>query len=175
VPVVIWVFVAIAAVLVFAVAAATVGREAFRLGHQPPPTIFDVDEAMLVVADGLPADAQGRLSYEEVRALIRFELDHLEAKGLLALPGDELLATGQQDMVVADDDAVAVVLGAAEAEGLGVADEDVYLVISALHGHLAEIGAIGPRAGAPPSDAPSPDVPRSGGRLDRPPDGRSPA
>ena len=64
-----WVFVVIAAFLVFAIAAATIGREAFRLGHQPPPAIFDLDEAVLVVADALPEEVQGRLSYGDVRAL----------------------------------------------------------------------------------------------------------
>lgn len=167
--IVIWVFVAIAAVLVFAVAAATVGREAFRLGHQPPPTIFDLDEAVLVVADALPVDVQGRLRYDDVSALIRFELDHLQAKGLLALPGDELAPDGPEDVVVADDDAVAVALGAAEEAGLDVADDDVYLVISELHVHLEQIGAIGPqaaigpRAGREPGEAPPPDAPSGNG------------
>jgi hypothetical protein len=143
---VVWIFAVVAALLVFAIAAATVGREAFRLGHQPPPTIFDLDEAVEVVADGLPEDAQARLTYNEVRHLIRAELDHLRAKGLFALPGEEVLADGERDVVVADDEAVAVVLGAAEEAGLDVTDSDVYLVIAGLHAHLAEIGAVGPQA-----------------------------
>jgi hypothetical protein len=140
--------------LVFAIAAATVGREAFRLGHQPPPTIFDLDEAVEAVADALPADAQGRLTYDEVRELIVAELDHLRGKGLFALPGEEIVADGQRDVVVADDDAVAVVLGAAEAAGLDITDEDVHLVITRLHDHLVEIGAVGPEA-LPPSAPPA--------------------
>jgi hypothetical protein len=143
---VVWIFAVVAALLVFAIAAATVGREAFRLGHQPPPTIFDLDEAVEVVADGLPEDAQARLTYDEVRHLIRAELDHLRAKGLFALPGEEVLADGERDVVVADDEAVAVVLGAAEEAGLDVTDGDVYLVIAGLHAHLTEIGAVGPQA-----------------------------
>ena len=142
----VWIFAVVAALLVFAIAAATVGREAFRLGHQPPPTIFDLDEAVEIVADGLPSDAQARLSYDEVRHLIRAELDHLRAKGLFALPGEDVTADGQHDVVVADDEAVAVVLGAAEQAGLDVTDGDVYLVITGLHEHLADIGAVGPQA-----------------------------
>jgi hypothetical protein len=143
---VVWIFAVVAALLVFAIAAATVGREAFRLGHQPPPTIFDLDEAVEVVADGLPAEAQARLTYDEVRVLIRAELDHLRAKGLFALPGEEIAADGQRDVVVADDEAVAVVLGKAEDAGLDVTDGDVYLVITGLHEHLSDIGAVGPQA-----------------------------
>ena len=147
---VVWLFAVLAALLVFAIAAATVGREAFRLGHQPPPTIFDLDEAVAQVADALPFEVQARLSYDEVRELILSELDHLESRGVLAAPGDEVaLQDGDTpDVVVADDDAVAVVLGRAEELEMDVTDEDVYQVISALLGYLAEIGAVGPPAAA---------------------------
>jgi hypothetical protein len=146
---VVWLFVVLAAVAVFAIAAVTVGREAFRLGHQPPATIFDIDEAVGHVADELPAESQARLTYDEVRELIVAELDHLERTGLLARPGGDVELAGgtTPDVVLADDDAVAVVLGRAEAAGLDVTDEDVYQVITGLHGYLASIGAVGPQAG----------------------------
>ena len=107
------VVVVLAAVAVFAIAAVTVGREAFRLGHQPPPTIFDLDEAVAHVADDLPFEAQARLSYDEVRELIVAELEHLEDKGVLAEPGRDvaLAGGGTPEVVLADDEAVAVVLG----------------------------------------------------------------
>jgi hypothetical protein len=47
---------------------------------------------------------------------------------------------------VADDDAVAVVLGAVEAQGLDVADDDAFEVIRSLLGYLDRIGALGPPA-----------------------------
>ena len=124
----VWIFAVIAALLVFAIAAGTVGREAFRL-----------DEAVAHVADELPFEAQARLSYDEVRLLIAAELDHLEHTGVLAEPGrDVAVPEGDApDVVLADDEAVAVVLGAAEEAGLEVTDEDVYHVIDALHGSNA--------------------------------------
>jgi hypothetical protein len=145
---VVWLFALLAAVLVFVIAAVTVGREAFRLGHQPPPTIFDLDEAVATVAEALPFESQARLSYDEVRQLIVAALDHLEGTGVLAGPGREVELPGGDtpDVVLADDDAVARVLGRAEEEGLDVTDEDVYQVIVGLHGYLAEIGAVGPPA-----------------------------
>jgi hypothetical protein len=145
---VVWLFAVLAAVFVFAIAAVTVGREAFRLGHQPPPTIFDLDEAVAHVADDLPAEAQARLTYDEVRRLIESEVGHLQAKGVLAPPGREIELAGgaTPDVVMADDEAVAVVLGDAEAAGLEVTDDDVFRVIASLHGYLSEIGAIGPAA-----------------------------
>jgi hypothetical protein len=141
------VFVVLAVVLVFAIAAAFVGSEAFRLGHEPPAAIFDLDEAVAEVGDALPPDVQARLTYDEVRQLLLATLDHLRAKGLSALPGEDLPAPAAgADVVVRDDDAVAVALAAVEAAGLDVADEDAFAVIAALLGHLERIGALGPRA-----------------------------
>lgn len=141
----VWVFVVIGAVLVFAVAAAFVGSEAFRLGHEVQAAVFDVDEAVDAVAEGLPADAQARLSYAEVRALILATLEHLRAKGVSALPGEDI-EPPTHEVVVAEGDALAVVLGVAEAGGLDVTDEDAALVIAGLLDHLGRIGALGPRA-----------------------------
>jgi len=145
---VVWLFVVLAALAVFAIAAATVGSVSFSLGHQPPSTIFDVDEAVHHVADDLPEEAQARLTYEEVRLLVLAELDLLERRGVLAEPGSDLpLPNGDTpDVVLADDDSVAEVLGYAERNYLDVTDEDVFHVIVALHGYLAEIGAVGPPA-----------------------------
>ena len=142
---VIWVFVVVGALLVFAIAAGFVGSEAFRLGHSTATAIFDVDEAVDAVAEGLPVEAQGRLSYEEVRGLILATLEHLRSKGVSALPGEEI-GRRLDEVVVAEDDVLAMVLGAVEAGGLDVADEDAALVISGLLQHLGSIGALGPPA-----------------------------
>ena len=142
--VLVWVFVVVGAALVFAIAAAFVGREAFRLGHTPTSTIFDLDEAVLHVAEGLSDEAARGLTMDEVRDLIRFSLDHLRAKGLTALPGEELAHEDGPPVVVADDDAVAVVLGRADEVGMEVTDVAVVEVLDLLLDHLVEIGAVGP-------------------------------
>jgi hypothetical protein len=140
-------FVLIGALLVFAVAAAFVGSEAFRLGHETPAAIFDLDEAVDAVAEALPDGAQARLSYDDVRALIRATLDHLREHGLTALPGEDLATGARDDEVVVDDDVVlAAVLGQVEAQALDVADEDAAAVIQGLLRHLDAIGALGPPA-----------------------------
>jgi hypothetical protein len=140
-----FVYAIVGAALVFAIAAAFVGSEAFRLGHQTVAAIFDLDEAVEEVGDGLPEDVQARLTYSDVRTLIVATLGHLRQKGLTALPGEEVDRSGNRpEVVVADDDAVAVVLGAVEARGLDVSDHDAYEVIRALLAHLQRIGAMGP-------------------------------
>jgi hypothetical protein len=141
------VFLVVGALLVFAVAAAFVGSEAFRLGHETPSAIFDVEEAMQEVGDALPGEVQARLTYDEVTRLILATLQHLEAKGLAAAPGRDVRVIGERDEVVVDEDhAVAVALAAVDAEGLEVADEDAYQVVRALLAHLGRIGALGPPA-----------------------------
>jgi hypothetical protein len=149
-----WVFLGLGAVVVFVIAAAFVGSTAFRLGHQTPAAIFDVEEAVDHVADRLGPEAQARLTYDEVRALILATLDHLSAKGISARPGEEPAAMAPEGppVVVADDDALAVVLGAVEAQDLEVADEDALAVIDLLLDYLAGIGALGPSV--PPPDDP---------------------
>jgi hypothetical protein len=140
-----WIFLVLGAVIVVAIAAAFVGSEAFRLGHEAPAAIFDVEEAVDAVADGLPADAQARLTYDEVHELILATLDHLHAKGVGALPGQDIVPTDDA-VVIADDDALAVVLGVIEAHHLDVSDDDAALVVRGFLRHLDEIGALGPRA-----------------------------
>lgn len=142
-----WILAVVGLLAVLAIAAAFVGTETFRLGHEPPAAIFDLDEAVEEVGERLPPESQARLTYAEVRTLIVATLGHLRNKGLTALPGEELPSGPDgAEVVVADDEAVAVVLGAVDREGLDVADEDAFEVIRALLAHLAHIGALGPPA-----------------------------
>ena len=70
-----------------------------------------------------------------------------EMDGMAAAPGrDERIIGERPEVVVADEDAVAVVLGAVERDGLEVADDDAYAIIQALLSHLQRIGALGPLA-----------------------------
>lgn len=140
-----WIFLLLGLLLVFAIAAAFVGSEAFRLGHEAPAAILDVEEAVDAVADGLPADAQARLTYDEVHELILATIDHLHANGVGALPGQEIAPAGAA-VVITDDDALAVVLGVVEAHHLDVSDDDAALVVRGFLRHLDEIGALGPQA-----------------------------
>ena len=65
--------------------------------------------------------------------------------GLTPRPGGDWDLSGARPEVVgADDEALAVVLGAVEAQGLDVSDEDAHEVLHALLAHLQQIGAMGP-------------------------------
>ena len=69
------VFAVIAAVLVFAIAAGVVGREAHRLDAVAPRVVYEIDNAVKFVADNLPAGTQARLTIDEVRALLLCHLN----------------------------------------------------------------------------------------------------
>jgi hypothetical protein len=146
---VILVFVVVGALLVFAIAAAFVGSEAFRLGHTPTTTVFDLDEAVLHVAEDLSVESAMGLTMDEVRDLIRFSLEHLRSRGLSAMPGEELDLVERAPVVLADDEAVAVVLGRADEVGMEVTDVAVYEVLGLLLDHLVRIGAVGPAVPPP--------------------------
>lgn len=143
------VFLIVGALLVFAIAAAFVGTEAFRLGHTPTTTVFDMEEAVHHVAENLSDEAARGLTMDEVRDLIGFSLAHLRSKGVTAMPGEELEVSDGPPVVVADDDAVAIVLGEADAAGMEVTDVAVLEVLDLLLQHLVVIGAVGPAVPPP--------------------------
>jgi hypothetical protein len=141
------VFAVLGAVVVFVIAAVVVGREAFRLGHQPRAAIVDVDEAVNHVADHLDEAHAARITYAEVRQIVQWYLDHLRRRGVAARPGRELPAgTGP---VVVDDDAVAVALERVDSAGLDLTDTDVLVVVDLVVDYLAQIGAVGPEVLGP--------------------------
>lgn len=129
----VWLFAALAAVAVFVIAAVVIGREAGRLAAAAPRPVFDEREAVAWVADRLPDDLSGRLSYDEVRAILLWGVDHLGA-------------TGDDQIVVADAETHAYVVERAAEAGLDLRDDDVQAVLDLEVAYLEVIGAAGPQA-----------------------------
>jgi hypothetical protein len=73
------VFVVVGAVLVFVIAAVVIGRETRRLAAAPPRPVFDMDEAVVWVADRLSPDVAAQRSHAEVRQLLVWSVEHLSA------------------------------------------------------------------------------------------------
>lgn len=138
-----------AGLIVFAIAAAVVGREAHRLDAVAPRAIYDVDEAVVYVCDAVPPLSQARLTPDEVRQLLRIHMGRLHQLGLQ--PVD--VWDRRQDIAVPtfleEVDEVAYVIGGAEVNGLEVTDDDVAAVVTSHLAYLDRIGAVGP----PASDA----------------------
>jgi hypothetical protein len=135
-----------AVVVVVVIALVAVGREAFTLAAQPRQALFDVDEAVDFVADELPAEVTARITYDDVRALLRFHLDHLAAAGAPA----ERWNAGRSGLVIVDDEEGAeILMTRAIGAGLDLTADDVAAVLAAELAYFEAIGAIGPAVPEP--------------------------
>lgn len=142
-----WVFVALAAIATFVIAAVVVGREAHRLDAVSPRSVYLIDEVVEFVAEYLPQDTQARLTPEELEQLLTMHMRWLHAKGLQ--PSNVI--DRRQDIgslvVVGEDDLTAYLLGAAEEHGIEIIDDiDVVNVVDAHLAYFEAIGAVGPKA-----------------------------
>jgi hypothetical protein len=131
----------VAAVAVLVIALVAVGREAFTLGSQPRQALFDIDEAVDFVADELPDEVTARITYDDVRALVRFHLEHLAALGA---PAERWNAARSRLVVVDDEEAAEVLMTRALETGLDVTPDDVAAVLAAELAYFEAIGAVGP-------------------------------
>jgi len=129
--------------LVMAVAAGAIGREARRLDALPPRAVFDLEEAVLWVAEHLPEDVTATLSYDDVRRLLELSLDHLRGLGLAGRTTGEPV---EGEVVVDEAEAVAAVIDRALQAGMDVSPSDVRAVVSAQLAYLQAISAVGPPA-----------------------------
>lgn len=141
------VFVIVATVLVFAVAALTIGREARRLDAVAPRAVYEIDEATEFVADRLPPDTQARLTYEELRKLLVLHMRWLHANGLQPSNVVDRRQDIVETVVVGEETLTAFLLGQAESARIDVLDDvDVVHVVRAHLAYFDAIGAIGPSA-----------------------------
>ena len=77
-----FVYLVVAAVLVFVMAAVVVGREAHRLDAVAPRSVYIPQEAMEFVAEYLPIESQARLTPDELELLLLAHMRWLHSKGL---------------------------------------------------------------------------------------------
>jgi hypothetical protein len=141
------VFAVVAALVVFAIAAAAVGREAHRLDSVSPRAVYVLDEAVDFVCDRLPADSQARLTPEEVQQLLVFHMQWLHSQGLQP----EGVVDRPQDIddtvVITEDNLTAYLLGESDRVGLDLLDDvDAVHVVEAHLDYFSAIGAVGPQA-----------------------------
>jgi hypothetical protein len=132
--------------IVVLVAIVAIGREALVLGSQPRQAHYDLNEAVQYVGDRLPEAVTARLTYDDVRALLRWHLEYLRDRDV---PRRRDLVEGGP-AVVEDDEGIAFVLGRADADGLDVTDDEVAAVLELELGYLGAIGAIGAAVPDPP-------------------------
>lgn len=136
-----------AAIAVFVIAAAVIGREAHRLDAVAPRSVYIVDEAAQFVAENLPESTQARLTPAELEQLLTFHMRWLHAKGLQPPNVVDRRQDIATPVVIAEDTLAAYLLGESEREGVEVlADIDIVNVVEVHLAYFKAIGAIGPTA-----------------------------
>lgn len=141
------VFAVVAAVVVFAIAAAVVGREAHRLDAVAPRAVYQLDEAVDFVCDRLPDDSQARLTPEEVQQLLVFHMRWLHEQGLQPDGVVDRPQSISDPVVLTEDALTAFLIGEAEANDIELLDDvDAVNVVEAHLQYFEAIGAVGPQA-----------------------------
>ena len=140
-------FVVIAVVIVFVMAAVVVGREAHRLDAVAPRAVYMPDEAVDFVCDRLPEESQARLTPGEVEQLLTFHMQWLHAQGLQPDKVVDQRQAIDEQVVVTEDALTAYLLGEADRNGVDLLDDvDAVNVVEAHLAYFAAIGAVGPQA-----------------------------
>lgn len=144
----------VAVLVVFAIAAVVIGREARRLAAKPPQRVFDFEDAVTWVCDHVGDDVAAILSPDDVRRILHWHLEYFRLKGVSS-NGDRAHTEGP--VVVSGAETVEFVLMRAEAMGAEYTPEQVHAVLDAQMTYLEQIGAVGPVAD--PDDGPPPAGP----------------
>ena len=140
-------FVVIAVVIVFVMAAVVVGREAHRLDAVAPRAVYMPDEAVDFVCDRLPDESQARLTPGEVEQLLTFHMQWLHAQGLQPDKVVDQRQAIDEQVVVTEDALTAYLLGEADRNGVDLLDDvDAVNVVEAHLAYFEAIGAVGPQA-----------------------------
>ncbi len=137
------------AAVVVAVAAFFVAREAARIARQPPPALFDLDEAFEWVVEHLPDIVAATLTPADVRRILDFQVEFFKRKGVSA-NGSSAHPTGT--VVIGGAETVEYILERCAATGEAYLPEQVYGVVETQLTFLRAIGAVGPVADNPPGD-----------------------
>lgn len=137
----IWLFGAVAVVAVVIIGFVVVGRETSIQAARARPAVFELEEAVEFIGDVLPEDVASRITHDDVRWVLRSDVDLLEEA---TVEGD-----GEGITVVGEDQAIARILGAAELADRDLSDRDIVAVLEARLRYLEAIGAVGPEVRGP--------------------------
>ena len=148
----------VTALLVFGIACAIAAwfviHEAGRLAKEPPPPVFDPEEAYDWVVEHVPDDVAATLTPADVRRILDFQLEFFRRKGVT---GNGSSPHPPGDVVVGGAETVEFILERARTTGEAYLPEQVYAVIETQLAYLREIGAVGPPiSGEEPPPRPGP-------------------
>jgi hypothetical protein len=130
-----------------AIAAFFVAREATRMAAEPPPPVFDPEEAYDWVVEHLPDVVAATLTPDDVRRILDFQLEYLRRQGVT---GNGASSDAKGAVIVGGPETVDFILERARAVGEEFLPEQVYAVLDTQLAYLREIGAVGPPVELPP-------------------------
>ncbi len=127
--------------IVFAIAAITIGRETHRLDSVSPAPALELVDAVDWIAERLPESVSAQITYEDVRDLVTWHLQMLDADGVRQDSPD------MTDFVIVEDQgAVGALVERAAQSGRDLTEEQVRAVLDGELAYLRAIGAVGPLA-----------------------------
>jgi hypothetical protein len=135
------------------IAAWFVVREAGRLAAEPPPPVFDPEEAYDWVVEHVPDAVAASLTPADVRRILDFQMEYFQRRGVT---GNGSSAHPPGDVIVGGAETVDYILDRSRTTGEEYLPEQVHAVIETQLAYLREIGAIGPPADSPPGEGPRP-------------------
>jgi len=127
--------------LVVAVAAILVVREAGRIARDPPPALFDPDDAYDYVVEELDDLVAATLTPGDVRRILDFELEYLRQRGIT---GNGTHEGPLSPVVFGGPDTIAYILKRSAETGEAYLPEQVHAVVDTQLAYLRAIGAVGP-------------------------------
>ncbi len=142
-----WIYITVASVVVVTASWFAVVSVSTRLRYTPEQVVFDIDKATDYVADNLPEAIAGRLSYQDVELLIKWELTYLRQRGIASYGSvDSIAEEASQsiDTVFAhEDELVDELYAQAVGKGLEIDAVDIVSVTELVNQYLVMLGAIG--------------------------------
>ena len=148
----VWVTALLVLGITCAIGAVVVLREAGRLAAEPPPPVFDMEEAYDWGVEHLPDIVAATLTPADVRRILDFQLEFLTQKGVTGNgSGPHLRA----DVIGGGPEIVDHICTRSRETGEEYLPEQVYGVLDTQLGYLRAIGAVG--GAAPPPKRPGND------------------
>ena len=142
-----WVYLTIAMVTVVAFAWFAVVLVSARLRQTPELTFLDIEAATEFVAENLPEEITMRLSHDDVRLLIRWELTYLRKRGIASYGDVDSVAEAaarNTEAVIADEDELVDELVRRSAKNqMNLQVIDIVCVTDLVNEYMRGIGVIG--------------------------------
>ncbi len=131
--------------IVFAIAAGAVGREAHLLDAVPARPVFDPDEATVWIAEHLSPQVTATLSYADVQRIVDWTIELLRTNaGVVSVTGD--VPDAGEAVVVGEAEAVTHAMRRASENGVALGYDQAQSVVESVFAYLELIGAVGPVA-----------------------------